>query len=320
MSRSSRRGFTLIELLVVIAIIAVLIGLLLPAVQAAREAARRIQCTNNLKQIGLAWHNYHDANNCFPPGELAIPPLTGVRYMWSSFMFPYIEQGVMANAYNYNLGIGTTDQTPNVTVVSTRIAAFQCPSDNAGYYGTGTGNPRSNYVACYSPDGTMVEPGASFTYGGGVNAFNPATRKAMSNINVARGIRDAMDGTSSTVVLSELIAGPSGSSDFRGMWYNDFGCQYTHHKTPNSLIPDGFWRVVGGPPYCQTSLKPKAPCAGTSPSWDTEDYAARSYHPGGVQATLADGSVRFFKDTINLSVWQALASINAGEVLSSDSF
>jgi len=319
MSRSSRRGFTLIELLVVIAIIAVLIGLLRPAVQASREAARRAQCMNNLKQLGLAYHNYHDGNNVFPPGELAVPGLTGLRYMWSGFVLPFIEQGTLANAYNFQQGMGAgTAAVQNTTVLNTRIAAYQCPSDNPGV--NSGGNPRSNYVATYSPDGSMVEPGVPYTYGGGVRSAFPGTRKAMSNINVARGVRDATDGTSSTVILSECIAGASGSPDFRGMWYNDFGCQYTHHKTPNSLLPDTFWSAAWLPPICSMAVKPKIPCNGAGPSWDSQDYAARSYHPGGVQTAMADGSVKFFKDTINLGIWQAVASINAGEVLSADQY
>jgi prepilin-type N-terminal cleavage/methylation domain-containing protein/prepilin-type processing-associated H-X9-DG protein len=316
------RGFTLIELLVVIAIIAVLIALLLPAVQAAREAARRIQCTNNLKQLGLAFHNYHSANDCFPPGELALPSMSGVRYTWTGFILPYIEQGTLANAYNFALGMGAgggIGSVDNDTVFKTRIATYGCPSDSAGV--DGNGYARSNYVATYSPDGAMVEPGAPFTYDNCNNnpGTQPATRKALSNINVTRGIRDIRDGSSNTVALSELLAGPDGTYDFRGQWMTDFGQQYTHHRPPNTSVPDSFWFIVGAPPYC-TNTKPGAPCAGTAACWSTEDFAARSYHSGGINAAMADGSVRFFKNSINLSVWQAIASINAGEVVSSDSF
>jgi prepilin-type processing-associated H-X9-DG protein len=204
----------------------------------------------------------------------------------------------------------------------TRILTYMCPSDTVGAYGNaGQNTARSNYVACYSPDGTMVEPGVPFTYDTCNNnpKNNPATRKALSNINVTRGLRDILDGSSNTVALSEVISGPDQTDDFRGLWSNDFGCQYTHHRAPNTLIPDAFWSAVGGPPYC-TNTKLKAPCNGSGACWSTEDFAARSYHPGGVNATMADGSVRFFKDSVSLTVWQAVASINAGEVISSDSY
>ncbi len=149
---SSRRGFTLIELLVVIAIISVLIALLLPAVQSAREAARRAQCINNMKQLGLAMHNYHESSNCFPTGDIRnvgyslMPGSTCKSNIfsecqntpWSCLMLPYIEQGNLANSFNYQLGaIGPSDPTTmlpmgffaNSTVASTKIATFQCPSD-----------------------------------------------------------------------------------------------------------------------------------------------------------------------------------------------
>jgi prepilin-type N-terminal cleavage/methylation domain-containing protein/prepilin-type processing-associated H-X9-DG protein len=316
------RGFTLIELLVVIAIIAVLIGLLLPAVQAAREAARRAQCVNNLKQLGLAFHNYHDTNLTFPPGELGL--ITGLpqgtRYMWTGFILPFIEQGTIANAYNFTLGMTAgAVGAPNVTVFKTRIATYSCPSDTPGTYGA-TGQYRSNYVACYSPDGTMVEPGAPFSYDTGFNnpANNPATRKAILNFNVARGLRDVTDGSSNTAMLSELIAGPDGSTDFRGIWWNDFGVFYTHHRGPNSLVPDWVWTAVTNSACPNT--KPKTFCRALASNWSTEDFAARSYHPGGVNVTFCDGSVRFVKDSINLGIWQAIASINAGEVVSADAY
>ena len=145
---SSRRGFTLIELLVVIAIISVLIALLLPAVQSAREAARRIQCVNNLKQFGLAMHNYVSANNSFPSGavfNLNVPPCSGNSYgcscqntTWFVLTMPYVEGGAMFNAFNFSIGSeGTTQITGyayglavNSTILTTRIAFFQCPSDS----------------------------------------------------------------------------------------------------------------------------------------------------------------------------------------------
>jgi prepilin-type N-terminal cleavage/methylation domain-containing protein/prepilin-type processing-associated H-X9-DG protein len=318
-----RRGFTLIELLVVIAIIAVLIALLLPAVQAAREAARRAQCVNNLKQIGLSLHNYHTALDSFPPGECTLPNLSGARTFWTCNILPYLELGTLGNAYNYNVSVDAGIGSPlygliNSTVTEASIKTFLCPDDVAGTFQRGTYYwTRSNYVACYSPDGTMVEPGASFTYDSYINnpTYQPATRKALFNFNVARGIKDVMDGTSNTVAASELIAGPDNTNDARGTPWYDWGVQYTHHRPPNTPIPDSIYPAT----YC-INTKLLAPCSGTAIYWGEQDYAARSYHPGGVNVLMADGSVRYIKNTISLITWQALGSISGGEVIDASSF
>jgi prepilin-type N-terminal cleavage/methylation domain-containing protein/prepilin-type processing-associated H-X9-DG protein len=346
--KSTSKGFTLIELLVVIAIIAVLIALLLPAVQSAREAARRIQCVNNLKQIALAYQNYHEANNCFVMGEMADLQKGAARYFWPYFFLPYLDSSPFANALNLQFGYDPTnsrDAVCNTTVYCTFILTALCPSDTPTLYGSQVANltyrdpppwsTRANYVACYSADGTMVEPGAPLNYDtcNNVPSRNPATpgRVALSNLNACRGIRDVLDGTSNTVSHSEVIVEPAWSNGFRGTWWsNDFGVQYTHHRAPNTLIPDAVWnvfaRVLHGFAACpgdgQPNNPPKllAPCAYTAACWSTEDYAARSYHPGGVNAAFADGSVKFIRNSINLGVWQSLASINAGEVISADQY
>jgi prepilin-type N-terminal cleavage/methylation domain-containing protein/prepilin-type processing-associated H-X9-DG protein len=319
-----RRGFTLIELLVVIAIIAVLIALLLPAVQAAREAARRAQCTNNLKQIGLALHNYHSTNDSFPPGELCPPNLLGMRVFWTCYILPFLELGPLGNAYNFPMSVNVTtnggaDYGPvNSTVTQAAISTYLCPSDIGGKMNRGAWYwARTNYVACYSPDGTMVEPNVPFTYDSQHNQpqYNPATRQALFNFNVTRGIRDIKDGTSNTVAGSELITGPDNTNDGRGTAWYDWGVQYTHHRPPNTLLPDSVYPAS----YC-VSTKAMAPCVATAIYWGEQDYAARSYHPGGVDVLMADGSTRFIKNSISLIPWQALGSINAGEVISSDSY
>ena len=166
-----RRGFTLIELLVVIAIIAVLIALLLPAVQAAREAARRAQCINNLKQIGLAMHNYHSINDAFPSGELCDQKVSAARTFWTAFILPYLELGTLGNAYNYSMSVntaisgGTAFGPTNSTVTQAAIRRTSVPSDTGGTMARGVYFwARSNYVAAYSPDGVMVEKNVPFTY------------------------------------------------------------------------------------------------------------------------------------------------------------
>jgi prepilin-type N-terminal cleavage/methylation domain-containing protein/prepilin-type processing-associated H-X9-DG protein len=320
-----RRGFTLIELLVVIAIIAVLIALLLPAVQAAREAARRSQCVNNLKQIGLAFHNYHTVNDCFPTGECTQPNNTGARTFWTCYILPFLELGSLGNAYNYSMSINTSASSNyglfNSTVTQASIKTYLCPDDTGGTMARGSFFwARSNYVATYSPDGLMIEKNVNFTYDTQCNgAVNPATRQALSNFNVTRGLRDITDGSSNTVAASELISGPDNTNDGRGTAWYDWGVQYTHHRPPNTKVPDAIYPDS----YC-VNTKKGAPCVGNTngpaKSWCQQDYAARSYHPGGVNVMMADGSVRFAKDTISLGTWQAIASINAGEVVSADSY
>jgi prepilin-type N-terminal cleavage/methylation domain-containing protein/prepilin-type processing-associated H-X9-DG protein len=318
-----RRGFTLIELLVVIAIIAVLIALLLPAVQAARESARRSQCINNLKQIGLAFHNYHSVNDCFPCGELTLPNLSGARTFWTCFILPHLELGPLGNAYNFSMSVNTSINggasygPVNSTVTQAVIKTYLCPDDVGGMMNRGSYSwARSNYVATYSPDGVMVERNVPFTYDTTCNGTkNPATRQALFNYNVTRGLRDISDGSSNTVAASECISGPDNSNDGRGTAWYDWGEQYTHHRPPNTTVADSVYPSN----YC-VSTKQMAPCAATAPSWCMQDYAARSYHPGGVNILMADGSTRFAKNSINLITWQAIASINAGEVVSADAY
>jgi len=325
MLNDRRRGFTLIELLVVIAIIAVLIALLLPAVQSAREAARRAQCVNNLKQVGLAMHNYHQTNDAFPPGQLARTNLAGARNLWTEFLFPFLEQTTLVNTYNYDIGFGGPGyNVVNHTTFNTVVQAYLCPSDEGGYctrYSTvNRGWSRSNFVACFSPDGAIVEPGVPWTYDSCPNnpTLQPARRRALTNYNITRGVRDVTDGTSNTVVASETITDPDGSVGYRGVWSNDLGMNYTHLRSPNTKIPDSMWRAVA---YVFNGCdKKKSPCDDTGACWSTHVYSARSRHPGGVNALLADGSVRFFKDTINLGIWQSVASINGGEVVSADAY
>jgi len=312
---------------VVIAIIGILIALLLPAVQAAREAARRLQCNNKLKQLALGMHNYHTALGVFPSASLAYYPANrystrGPVHNWTMFIWPYVELNNMAEAYDWSIGFrgggshAAYDQV-NGDLFRTPIALYQCPSDDAGVFGSEPGIPqsegysRSNYVVCLSPDGSIMEKNLTENAGfdaGCNNANNPATKRALFNWQVCRSIKQVRDGTSNTVALSEVIAGPSGTPDLRGIWVSDLGIGYSHLRTPNSAIPD---QLLGGP-YCNPA---KAPCLGNSPCWSGVINAARSFHPGGVNAALADGSVRFFADSTDAQLWIGLASIDGGEVV-----
>jgi prepilin-type N-terminal cleavage/methylation domain-containing protein/prepilin-type processing-associated H-X9-DG protein len=220
-----RRGFTLIELLVVIAIIAVLIALLLPAVQAAREAARRSQCVNNLKQIGLSLHNYHSSFDCFPLGASNYQPVTTVNWdIWSahSMLLGQMEQQAVYNAINFMVGTNVGNGFYiNSTSTVTRINIFICPSDpNAGNGSNAivatSGNahqPASNdcsYVACVGT--TTIEP----NYGQPLGTWSQASTGLFWYYR-SYGLRDATDGSSNTVAFSEgLVGGPQATSGYRG--------------------------------------------------------------------------------------------------------
>lgn len=312
-------AFTLVELLVVITIIGILIALLLPAVQAAREAARRMQCSNNMKQTALALHLYHEAANVFPTGlSVSGNTATGTMVTWMAFLLPYLEQeGLKATI---NLAAPCPDfykELGNAKAWRQKIATYLCPSDNADreghydkHYNGGPGFARSNIVGCFSADGSMTEPHSPNPYDtccdGSENPSAASGKLAMFNFNVTRTIAQITDGTSNTVAVSEIIAGPNGTLDSRGMWWHDWGCHYEHRDNPNSNA-DAVDGSSGA--HCDPS---KVPCNTSAGCWTTIHYAAGSYHGGGVNVGMVDGSAGFVNDQINHAVWQALGSINGG--------
>jgi prepilin-type N-terminal cleavage/methylation domain-containing protein/prepilin-type processing-associated H-X9-DG protein len=348
-----RRGFTLIELLVVIAIIGVLIALLLPAVQSAREAARRAQCTNNLKQIGISLHNYHVGLNSFPVGFLypqpgqAYPGVPVLHYRWSVLaqLSPYLEQTNVYNALNTDWPIaagpasvlGTPPWTvfaSNVTVLATRVEFFLCPSDGQDPPtllpgGTSLSAP-TNYHFC-TGDGS---PGS--TMPGDAGATVPA--KGVFVLGAAQSIAKIRDGSSNTVAASEQLigtaaAGPSTVSggttlpaDVRraaaigSTPLSDAGC-----STPTGWRLDkglGWWDGDYRSTIYNHYLTPNSrlyDCWQTSPPHNPAWKAARSNHPGGVVTLFCDGHVAFIKDTVNLATWRALSTRSSGEVISADS-
>jgi prepilin-type N-terminal cleavage/methylation domain-containing protein len=341
-----RRAFTLVELLVVIAIIATLVGMLLPAVQSAREAARRISCMNNQKQLGLSIHGYHDAHRVFPTGvgftrELTdCAPATG-RYLWTFRVMPYLELSSLAemispNSWNGGLPQGDNGQTNRA--FQTEVPAFQCPSDThdretlVGSF-VWRDQTRSNYAGCFSPHGFQVEPEANerclingSMNGGQKTTANPSvlsnspltTRPGRAIFNffgVSRSIAKVTDGTSHTVMLSEVVSDSDSSDqthDYRGTWWVDQGVGYSHWRTPNNPQPDRMGDAPGTADY--TSTKPGLPPIRKGPGgWGGWMTAARSRHPGGVLAANADGSVRFVDETITSDVWTALGSMDGGE-------
>ena len=350
----------MIELLVVIAIIAVLIALLLPAVQAAREAARRAQCVINLKQIGLALHNYLSAYNVLPPGRVN-SHIAGQGNCWGAYaeMLAQMEQQAVFNALNFSLPPDTDPTTTlaaaNSTGFMVTIRTLVCPSDpspttlvqiNGGFYGVHNYNlcTGSNYSANQVPTGALagILPNGVF----------------FENSSV--GLAAITDGTSSTVAAADTIRSTSGSppgvNSLTFFQQNPLGGFVVtgDNKTTGPPItsdadyasmcltstPAGFQATRGvrwhyGAPGHTLFNTRRAPndkgydCRGGLPHSDKSDpnwsymslnITARSTHPGGVNSLMADGHVQFMKNMINVNTWQALGSRNGGEVISADAY
>jgi prepilin-type N-terminal cleavage/methylation domain-containing protein len=298
------RGFTLVELLVVIAIIGILIALLLPAVQAAREAARRTQCTNNLKQVALAAHNYHDTFQELPRGA------EGCCYgTWQVRVLQYMEQGNLAEKYLFEPESyqGTLNKA-NVT--TQRIGSLTCPSDipNAPLSSITAHNYAANYgntgYARQANLNGVVWAGAPFMYNS--NALPIEQRK------VGR-FGEIIDGLSNTLLFAEVLQGQG--QDLRGFtWWGD-ASSFTTYLSPNSPLPDRIYSAS----YCKdTSVRKENPPCAVSDGSNPTMFAARSRHPGGVEVALADGSVRMINNNISINTWRALGTSRGGEVFSLD--
>ena len=314
------KGFTLVELLVVIAIIGILVGLLLPAVQAAREAARRMQCTNNLKQWALAFHNHHDAFKRFPLGASGGSPVAQVprtwRQTWVMYLWPYIEQGNLTQASDLKLAFHVPPNTIYFSMngsTGKRVPMYLCPSDN----GTpDQNNPaaqhqrtRGNYVvnwgnAIYyqtTPFAIPTPASKAPFYYNGLNRFSPGIVKFGS----------LTDGSSNTLLMSEyLMARSTADNDWRGDIHNDDGIFRFHTLiTPNTSAPD----IINNGRF-QNTGDPRMPAtAGVA-----QRNAARSRHTGGVNTARCDGSVSFVSDSVALVIWQAIGTMDGGEVASID--
>jgi prepilin-type N-terminal cleavage/methylation domain-containing protein/prepilin-type processing-associated H-X9-DG protein len=300
---SRRRGFTLIELLVVIAIIAVLIGLLLPAVQKVREAAARAKCQNNLKQLGLAAHHYHDTNNGFPPGTQTTAPdplkFDAPPYRRSPlfvFLLPYLEQQALYDRFNFATGTHDPYMEVNLAVTSTRLSVLTCPSDAVRMMTLGTSRPtpKHNYVGCWGA-GSVSEVVANSTLRG---VFFP---------NSSTRLTDITDGSSRTLLFGEFLQ-TSSDVDLRGTWWEDTNFRFMTHVRPNAPDPDEMHV------NCVNLPAVNEPCVILGDGGHSDRYSSRSRHTGGVNVALADGSVRFVPNSIALSAWAALGTIQGGEV------
>ena len=344
MTNHRRSGFTLIELLVVIAIIATLIALLLPAVQAAREAARRVQCNNNLKQIGLGLHNYESVAGAFPPSNILAG--TNNTVTWNggfsvhTRILPLMEQGVAFSALNFNLNHISWE---NSTVVASQMLFFLCPSDVNGAQRTPfppfTGIPGSVYPTSYG-----FNAGDWFCW----NGFNGPDNRQVFQPNRSRRIAEFTDGTSNTVISSDVkiyqplrrcgtqlaqinnplsVPGPDANPLTVAPEYQSAACGLGQSHTfwadgnvqetgmttawpPNKVIIDPTSRM-------DLDLLTRLASQG-GPTFGA--ITAKSYHPGGVNVLFGDGSVRFIKSTINGFIWRALGTVSGGEVISSDGF
>jgi prepilin-type N-terminal cleavage/methylation domain-containing protein len=328
-------GFTLVELLVVITIIGILIALLLPAVQAAREAARRAQCANNLKQIGLGMHMHLEAKQAFPSGHFWPQDDWGGRESpWVPYLLPYMEQAGLYETIDWKTPFGyASNPTPyNVQVARTSLPTFGCPSNAPveAIIANASGQKcyaRGNYAANnglgpmteLSTHDLPIARSRQVPVGGSTVTVTGISLAGVFHINSRMTASSVSDGLSNTAFVSEVIAVPG--EDMRGMLQYPEGCLYQHDYTPNTTVPDG---IRTG--YCVSV--PQAPCTGTfMGAGDQSNHGirsltmtARSYHPGGVHLLLGDGSVRFVGDSVAISVWWALSTPKAiaGEIVSLD--
>ena len=330
--QKSGRGFTLIELLVVIAIIAILIALLLPAVQQAREAARRTQCKNNLKQLALATHNYHDTFNSFPFGYYLVPPFTNYRSAFT-MLLPYIEQGTIYNQIDHNVpmmngptGFNAAVQATNVAMAATVIPAFLCPSspgpttDDYLYPANGFGatvppvnctwkGGRSDYGGASGVRGTFANLAYNNNAGGDRHGVFRAAGGGAPGLTGSRtSMRDITDGTSNSLMFGERTGGvkiyyksqpapglPAIVGQTNGGSWSD--SLHFEHWLQGSLY-DG--TANGGPCGMCTNYR---------------GNGFHSFHTGGCQFAMCDGAVKFISENISQTIFAGVITIQKGEIL-----
>ena len=302
-SSAKPTAFTLVELLVVIAIIGILIALLLPAIQAAREAARRNGCLNNLKQLGLANHNYIDAKKAFPPGA---PGWNGTwknngddRVPYVRHILPFIEES--ARDKMYNDAVGWPNQGANQAAIVAPIQLFQCPSDELVVVDApGLRDAKGNYAINW---GARTYTPTDKIKGRGPFGWDTFVCK----------IRNVSDGMSKTMFMMEMLQAPD-TGDNRGRIWNDADCNSMVNAlmTPNATANDQS-SVSGSSPTCIDRPDIYLPCTSTGVSRANGQMGSRSKHTGGVHVAMCDGSAKFVADDIELDTWKAAATIGGAE-------
>ena len=318
LSTRQRLAFTLVELLVVITIIGILVALLLPALQSARESARRVHCGNNIRQLGLALHSYHETIGEFPPAQYiqidskqagAPTPDDWVRWSWYASVLPHVEQNPMADSYRLHLSKPRTGAFSYTNLPRKKIIAptFMCPADPANpkiHNGSHLGNAQGfhgNYVLC---------AGDSYFNEGGY--ANSTQLNGIFYVGTGTPIAEIRDGTTNTLLASEIILVPdgpvgSGQEDIRGRYHNvaHAGALFSTKYPPNTSQPDRF-------NYCLGNKVPQAPC---TPTGTNVIVSARSYHSGGVMCALADGATRFVSENIDITVYNNLGTRAGREII-----
>jgi prepilin-type N-terminal cleavage/methylation domain-containing protein len=321
--RQQPAGFTLVELLVVITIIGILIALLLPAVQAAREAARRTQCCNNMRQVTLAALNHEQAKGRLPQGAYSqSPPFGHPRESWFPFLVSYVEGGNVLTKYDFNLGkaangswtgdVHYANANSNTRSAPTNgvVPAFLCPDDpgaTQGYFPWGYFS-FGNYAAFFG----------GLNSGGAWPTVIKPYQQAAFGYNFGARIADFKDGTSNTMIFGEYLRSTGQKSggynvDQRGMlWQADEpgGGSIMAAVSPNSTTPDIFYPDS----WCVNRPESNLPCMTGSTSGSDHTAGARSRHVGGVFVAMGDGSVHFVSDTVDLKVWQGMVTIAGSEV------
>jgi prepilin-type N-terminal cleavage/methylation domain-containing protein len=320
------RGFTLVELLVVIAIIGVLVALLLPAVQAAREAARRMKCANNLKQIGLALQNYHGSNNEFPIGVRAGPYLASNRSQvrtgtnWKTFILPFLEQGVLYEQLNLEQAMFTSDWFGNEVLENKIVPAYNCPSSPLdplldGDFGSSSheGAQKHDYVGIA---GTFRDPAIRFEVCGIAN-YGPVCRNGVLLVNESRGIREITDGTSNAIIVSEqsgtiavLDDGVMTEHSIRNNYGGGWGGASNDSTVDN--INGGLYHH--GVTTVRFALNAPTAVIGSSDTAYRNNTVLNSSHPGIVQVGMADGSVQTLNDEMEMAALRQLCSADDGLV------